>query len=74
MALNQELDIMVPSEDLESFFPAHLKRYGHYGLICKGNGQTATLPAEYAMKFGHEYGLIYQNGNFIQRYRPNNKY
>lgn len=64
----KELDIMVPSEDLELFFPAHLKRYGgQYGLICKGNGQTATLPAEYAMKFGHEYGLIYQNGNFIQK-------
>lgn len=54
----RELDILIPGEDLEKVFPAWLKRYGdQFGLICRGDGETATLSAVYARKFGDEYGI-----------------
>ncbi|MGB9886473.1 MAG: hypothetical protein ACPLRW_05675 [Moorellales bacterium] len=54
----RELDILIPGEDLDKVFPAWLKRYGdQFGLICRGDGETATLSAVYARKFGQEYGI-----------------
>lgn len=39
----RKLDIMFPMEDRDDFFPQWYKRYGHSkGLICKGDGKTAT--------------------------------
>lgn len=61
----KELDILIPNEDIDSFFPAYLKRYaGKTGLICKGDGQTATIPADYAQAFGQEYGILFRDGKF----------
>ncbi len=64
----KELDILIPNENLDSFFSAHLKRYGEqYGLICRGDGQAATIPAEYAERFGQEYGILFQKDKFIHK-------
>ncbi len=64
----RELDILIPNEDIDSFFPAHLKRYGEqFGLICKGDGQIATIPADYARKFGQEYNIFLQDGKFYYK-------
>lgn len=42
----RELDIMFPHEDRDVFFPQWYKRYGSgSGLVCKGDGQTATMVA-----------------------------
>ena len=39
----RELDIMIPVDDSEMYFPQWLKRYGQgSGLICKGDGVKAT--------------------------------
>lgn len=39
----RKLDIMLPMEETESFFPQNYKRYGSSaGLLCKGNGEVAT--------------------------------
>jgi len=39
----KKLDIMLPMENTENFFPQFYKRYGaSKGLICKGDGETAT--------------------------------
>ncbi len=47
----RKLDIMIPMEDTESFFPQYFKRYGSSaGLVCKGDGETATLMEEDSMK------------------------
>jgi hypothetical protein len=41
------LDIMLPLNDTEKFFPQFYRRYGKgTGLICKGDGETATLRTE----------------------------
>lgn len=38
----RKLDIMIPMEDRDSFFPQNYKMYGKAkGLICRGNGETA---------------------------------
>jgi len=40
----KSLDIMFPVEDTEVFFPQFYKRYGATtGLLCKGDGETATV-------------------------------
>lgn len=55
----RELDVLIPGEDLDKVFPAWLKRYGdQFGLICRGDGETATLSAVYARRFGQEYGIV----------------
>lgn len=55
----RELDVLIPGEDLDKVFPAWLKRYGdQFGLICRGDGETATLSAVYARKFGADYGVV----------------
>ncbi len=47
----RKLDIMIPMEETESFFPQHYKQYGSSaGLVCKGDGETATLMEEDSMK------------------------
>ena len=39
----RKLDIMLPMENRESFFPQNYKRYGSSaGLLCRGNGEVAT--------------------------------
>lgn len=38
----KRLDVMAPSEDLETFFPVALKRYNGSGaLLCRGDGEAA---------------------------------
>lgn len=38
------LDIMFPTEDVSQFFPQWYRRYGSgTGLLCKGDGEIATL-------------------------------
>ena len=50
----KELDIVIPHEDLEVVMPAYLKRYGdQFGLICRGDGETATLADNYFNKEEH---------------------
>lgn len=62
----RELDIVLPSEDLESIFPAYLKRYGNqYGLICRGDGEYASVNETYARNSGAEYGLKVENGVIV---------
>lgn len=62
----RELDIVLPSEDLESIFPAYLKRYGNqYGLICRGDGEYASVNETYARTSGAEYGLKVENGVIV---------
>lgn len=47
----RRLDIMIPMEDIESFFPQYFKRYGSSsGLVCRGNGEVATEMVEEGMK------------------------
>lgn len=39
----RKLDVMIPTENIEEFFPQWYKRYGSSaGLLCKGNGKVAT--------------------------------
>jgi hypothetical protein len=39
----KELDVVIPCEDPDVFFPQWYKQYGRgTGLVCKGNGATAT--------------------------------
>lgn len=62
----RELDIMFPHEDLEVVMPAALKRYGEqWGLICRGDGEIATLSSLYARKNPQEYQLRFEQGRFI---------
>ncbi|SMB96818.1 hypothetical protein SAMN00808754_1670 [Thermanaeromonas toyohensis ToBE] len=62
----RELDIILPSDDLETVFPAYLKRYGdQFGLICRGDGETATVNELYARSSGMEYGIAYRDGQFV---------
>ena len=43
----KELDIVLPSENPDVFFPQWYKRYSYgKGLICKGDGVTATVRDE----------------------------
>ena len=43
----RELDIVLPSENPDIFFPQWYKRYSYgKGLICKGDGVTATVRDE----------------------------
>ncbi len=37
----RELEIMLPTEDLEQICPQYLKRYGRSGLLCRGDGVVA---------------------------------
>ncbi len=47
----RKLDIMIPMEEREQFFPQAYKRYGSStGLVCRGNGEVATEIAEEGMK------------------------
>lgn len=64
----RELDIMFPHEDLEVVMPSALKRYGdQWGLICRGDGETATLSLLYARKAPQEYGLRLEGGRFLSQ-------
>lgn len=62
-----ELDVLLPSENLEAVFPAYLKRYGQkWGLICKGDEETACLSAAYARLNPADYGLrLDKNKNIL---------
>jgi len=43
----RKLDIMLPMEGIEYFFPQFYKRYGSSrGLLCRGNGEIATQISE----------------------------
>lgn len=69
----RELDIMLPSDDIETVFPAYLKRYGgQAGLICWGDGEKAYLQEEYARSAlaQKEYGITFKDGKF---YRGDNE-
>ncbi len=47
----RKLDIMIPMEEREQFFPQAYKRYGSStGLICRGDGEVATEITEDGMK------------------------
>jgi len=47
----RKLDIMLPMEEREQFFPQAYKRYGSStGLVCRGDGQVATEITEDGMK------------------------
>ena len=47
----RKLDIMIPMEEREQWFPQAYKRYGSSaGLICRGNGEVGTEMAEEGMK------------------------
>lgn len=62
----RELDIVLPSDDLEAVFPAYLKRYGdQFGLICRGDGEIATVNELYAKSSGMEYGIAHRDGQFV---------
>ncbi len=62
----REIDIVLPSDDIENVFPAYLKRYGNqYGLICRGDGEYASVNETYARNSGVEYGLKVNNGQII---------
>lgn len=62
----RELDVVIPHEDLEVVMPAYLKRYGdQFGLICKGNGETAHLVANYG-RLG-EYDIEAVHDGYVQR-------
>ncbi|MGI9951944.1 hypothetical protein V3F56_06215 [Moorellaceae bacterium AZ2] len=62
----RELDIVLPSDDLEAVFPAYLKRYGdQFGLICRGDGEIATVNELYAKSSGMEYGIADRDGQFV---------
>jgi hypothetical protein len=64
----KELDILIPNENIDIFFPAYLKRYGdQYGLICRGNGETAKISVDYIEKNGQEYGVTISNGKIIHK-------
>lgn len=53
----RELDVVLPSEDLYVVMPAWLKRYGgKFGLICRGDGEIATLATNYPGL--QEYGVV----------------
>lgn len=38
----KELEIMFPSDDIETNFPHQMKRYGNNVLLCRGNGETGV--------------------------------
>lgn len=65
----RELDVMFPSEELEVIMPAYLRRYGKVaGLICRGDGELASLKLSYAKEFGaKEYGIEHTNGSYIYK-------
>ncbi len=47
----RKLDIMIPMEEREQWFPQAYKRYGSStGLICRGNGEVGTEMADEGMK------------------------
>ncbi|MGB9812468.1 MAG: hypothetical protein ACPLRZ_11415 [Thermovenabulum sp.] len=65
----RELDIIIPSEDIETIFPAYLKRYGEqYGLICRGDGEYASLSLAYAKINPQEYRLKRVGDDFFDEY------
>lgn len=62
----RELDIMFPHEEIDVVMPAALKRYGEqWGLICRGNGEVASLSHLYARKSPGDYGLRHESGRII---------
>lgn len=66
----RELDIMLPSDDIETVFPAYLKRYGgQAGLICWGDGEKAYLQEEYARstQAKKEYQVTFKDGKFYHK-------
>jgi len=58
-----ELDIVFHSDDINEVMPSWLKRYGDQaGLICRGDGATASIKASYMVKNGErEYGVKYDS-------------
>jgi len=47
----RKLDIMLPMENVEHFFPQYYKRYGSSkGLVCKGDGEVAVEMDEDGMR------------------------
>ncbi|MEW5934749.1 MAG: hypothetical protein AB1816_14330 [Bacillota bacterium] len=50
----RELDIMIPVDDEDTFAPYWLKRYGGMSLICRGDGETATVDLAWLQGQGRE--------------------
>lgn len=50
----RELDVMIPVDDEETFAPYWLKRYGTAGLICRGDGEVATVDLAWLQGPGRE--------------------
>jgi hypothetical protein len=50
----RELDVMIPVDDEETFAPYWLKRYGTASLICRGDGETATVDLAWLQGPGRE--------------------
>ncbi|WP_035108125.1 hypothetical protein [Desulfovirgula thermocuniculi] len=64
----RELDVMFPAEDFNVIASAWLKRYGdQFGLICRGDGETATLAGNYGKL--EEYGVTVRGGVYRMRGR-----
>lgn len=62
----RELDVVLPAEDVDVIMPAWLKRYGNqFGLICRSDGETAGINANYLKNNSAEYGVTFHNGKFI---------
>jgi hypothetical protein len=61
----RELDVVLPSDDIETVMPCYLKRYGkQFGLICRGDGEYATVNENYVKKNAAEYGININGGNY----------
>ena len=50
----RELDIMIPVDDEDTFAPYWLKRYGGMTLICRGDGEVATVDLAWLQGQGRE--------------------
>lgn len=62
----KELDILLPSEDLDQVLTAWYKRYGKTsGLICRGDEQTALVPTLHIIGHPEDYPVRMGNdGHF----------
>lgn len=60
------LDVVLPADDIETIMPSHLKRYGkQFGLICRGDGETATVNENYLKNHAGEYGIKVNHGIYF---------
>ena len=58
----RELDVMIPVDDEETFAPYWLKRYGAASLICRGDGEQATVDLAWVDAHPEEYPVAWHDG------------